>query len=321
MSWRWPMPTNLSSICTYDGPSRTDDILESRVVYGEQPCLRIRSRVAAVTLNGSSSTCGRRGSSRVAVCMAGAARTFAMPAVYKSIWENLIGGLKADVDVFAVIDLGDALPKRQSGWTYPQARATEQRVANALSLLQPRMVARWRDGCEKVQLNERCSFTDAFLQDSSNVLRSMAQPAAWDVCMSLIEARELDVGTKYDWVVRTRPDLLWSRAHPPACALEPSVSALGEASEDNHFVLPRRWAPSVMRGIHQDYAVCRGKRPFVNLEGWLVHQMHGQTGKPPKELDFGFVIQRASEVCNRKGEESRQCWFRRLASVEPRVPT
>ena len=203
-------PSNMSSVCTYTA-TEAGHFLNAKRLHGDGPCLQIRHELlpgpSPRELSDANRSCSSSNAShRVAVCLAGAARTFGLPHVHQSIAKQLVRGLKhgtrADsaVDVFAVLDLGDRT------WGM---RASERRVAEGLGLLQPRAVARWRDGCEKAKFNKECSFRNgSWLRTPANLLRSLAQPATWGVCLSLIEAHEAAVGVKYDWIVRTRPDLL-----------------------------------------------------------------------------------------------------------------
>lgn len=98
-------------------------------------------------------------------------------------------------------------------------------------------------------------------------MRSVAQPAAWSMCMDLIEQAE-SVRRRYDWVVRARPDAFWFHPHPPVCAMHPGRMYV-HVWNDHHFVLPRAIAPIVMRGMLQAYTSCEGRFLHETPERWL----------------------------------------------------
>lgn len=95
-------------------------------------------------------------------------------------------GTGAAVDLFAVLDLGDAQPKKQKDFAFARVNASRHSVAAGLAQLPVVAVAQWRDGSEKVAYNDRCRFAihtkmGKFLSQPENVQRSMAQSASWDV--------------------------------------------------------------------------------------------------------------------------------------------
>ena len=59
--------------------------------------------------------------------------------------------------------------------------------------------------------------------------------------MGLVRHAERKDGVQYDWVVRSRADLLWLHAHPSVCQMTREVAYTHTAPwVDFHTVLPRR---------------------------------------------------------------------------------
>ena len=212
---------------------------------------------------------------RVAVCLSGSPRTFVRQHVHRSIANHLIRGLKAQVDVFAVMQLGDIEPKNDSavGGHANRIDSSRRLVASALARLAPRaVVLEEGNGSNEMayglSVNSACHPRGYMGETTNQLLRSVAQPAAWRTCFELMERAERTDGSLYDWVVRTRPDIFWFYPHPPVCVLDPQT-IYAHFWVDFHFVLPRRVAEPIMHGMAEEYQRCKGPFPHNMLEGWL----------------------------------------------------
>ena len=121
---------------------------------------------------------------RVAVCMAGAARTFTRPHVWRSI-GRMLGSLangtdeqggRGRVDLFASLVLRDVEPKHQREWAASPVDCDEPAVRAALHELRPRAVSlRNASSSQSVALNPRCPL-DGFLAARLTLTRPNPNP-------------------------------------------------------------------------------------------------------------------------------------------------
>lgn len=191
---------------------------------------------------------------RVAVCVAGNVRTFTLCNVHESIRRRLIDVLSAGaaVDVFAVLALQDAGTKLQQGFVRnPAATVTMQDLMAALAHLEPRALELFDRG-PAIALNSHCPLHGRLRGDLGD--RALGQLLKFSRCMNLIEAAEAKDGRPYDRIIRTRPDLLWSRDHWTIQKMKPTAGIFSKYP-DQHFVLPRVAATNVMR-IYDRYHQC-----------------------------------------------------------------
>ena len=219
------------------------------------------------------------------------------PHVYNSIRSNLVGGLNAHVDLVAIMSLRNPPPKLHS-WASPpsDAAVSKAALARALSTIKPRAVVldESRDdgeggGAYGTVFNPRCTTPHGFMGSDAHgsrqqVMRTVAQPASWSVCLDILEGFERADGAQYAFIVRSRPDAWWFRPHPAASCLSPRVVYVHDWL-DMHFVLPRDAAPTIMRGMAEQYSACNGTFPHAALEAWLRHAVgqlvlasHDRTG-------------------------------------------
>lgn len=214
-------------------------------------CNAVRSRPACAER-------GVRTAQRVAVCLTGAARTFVRPHITRAFSSNLIDALQArTVDVFAVMRATDVDAKRQASYDHERLDASPQALAMALAAVKPRAVSLDRGNPNEtaygVPYNADCTVSGFMGESRNHLMRSIAQPASWQQCVSLITRAEQLDGAAYDWVIRTRADLFWFFRHPPVCALAPRVAYMHHWV-DHHFILPRRrWWSSWRRSPDHDH--------------------------------------------------------------------
>ena len=285
-----------------------------------------------------------RMSPRVALCLAGHPRTFTRPHVHGSILQNLVGGLGGEVDVFAVLGIGDANPKQQQKkWQAPSVAFDEHALTLALDSLRPRSVVRTNSSW--LRPNPACKSSPTKFMEH-NLERVLAQPASWATCYQELSRLEglSDPPFRYEWVVRTRPDLFWLDRHPSvwqlrgmrARAAPRMASPVGDRRTreqrgqgklalimnqwpcDQHFALPRAAARSIMEGMARGYAAGCPTGSFErwpNLESWLLASLNATAnalGAPLVQFSFPFAVVRnsslapsAREFCQR-GEAYRK---------------
>lgn len=231
---------------------------------------------------------------RVAVCLAGGVRTLVRPNVARSLATNLLGGLAAHItDLFAVLRAADVAPKGTASQNEHAsvAPASRAELTRALGVLAPYLRALVLDHEEVgdggggavaygTPYNPKCTLRGFMGRSVSHSMRSLAQPASWSFCMSLIEEAEsrLHRGVQYEWVVRARPDAYWHWAHPPACALDARALYV-HVWNDHHFVLPRRHAPPVMHEMIASYTRCDGVFAHETPERWLTSALLNAAGR------------------------------------------
>ena len=245
---------------------------------------------------------------RVAVCMAGAARTFTRPHVWRSIGrmlDSLANGTEGGhVDLFASLVLRDAEPKHQREWAATSVDCGESAVRAALHELRPRAVSiRNASSSQSITLNPRCSLDGFLAASKGNARRAFGQWRTVGRCVPLIEAAEAQDGMAYTHVVRTRPDLYWAAAHPPLEALSPAVSywdrrPLTPFAEgyggghpppqvDWHFVAPRAAALAALQ-LYDRYLACdRAAPPFVAAERALANEHNSEAMLQASLREYG----------------------------------
>jgi len=234
---------------------------------------------------------------KVAVCLAGHARSFPRGHVYASIQKQFIGELRRSVDkldILAVIPTGDAEAKLASGYVLPSIPSNETAIWTALALLQPRMVTRPAATSSMARVNSRCQ-TDGYL--NYPISRVLGQLVQWQMCYEQVLAAEAQDGQSYDWVIRSRPDAWWYAPHPFVCLGNNQTCPFVYSSihSDHHFMMPRGVA-HIMRDILQrDYASCTGPFPHDNLEAWLRHTLRAAAASlniDVHAVQFPFVLVR-----------------------------
>ena len=268
----------------------------------DDPALRELERASISAL----ASAGGTPPPRVAVCMAGAARTLTRPHVRDSIARMLrtLGG--ARIDLFASLVLRDVEPKRQQGWAASSVDTNEGAVRAALAKLGARaVVVRNASASGSVAHNPRCPLDGWLAAKPANERRTFGQWRTVGRCVPLIEAAEAADGVQYSHIVRTRPDLFWAADHPPLGALDPAAAyydarpltpfAQGWHGEkpppqaDWHFFAPRAAALAAMR-LYDRYLACdHAAAPFVASERALAHEHNSEAMLRASLLQHGPV--------------------------------
>jgi len=143
----------------------------------------------ATVTHATSSSIGRGGPRlRAAVCIAGLARSFAEPVVYESIAQNATGSLEADVSIFYVIDM---------------QRRPFADFEETFRRLPPASIA-FYDAEADVTAWERMAPCELLWTPCHKQFEKL------HTCLRLIEAAEASSNSKFDWLVRLRPDVQWN---------------------------------------------------------------------------------------------------------------
>eukprot|EP00746_Dinoflagellata_sp_MGD_P153673 gnl/MRDRNA2_/MRDRNA2_84381_c0_seq2.p1 gnl/MRDRNA2_/MRDRNA2_84381_c0~~gnl/MRDRNA2_/MRDRNA2_84381_c0_seq2.p1 ORF type:complete len:366 (+),score=56.11 gnl/MRDRNA2_/MRDRNA2_84381_c0_seq2:118-1215(+) len=155
----------------------------------------------------------------VAFCIAGQARTFADPAVKKSMMKFVkLQRQSHTMDVFAYMTLEGDGPKNQSGNNYPAVNADKQAVEDVLFALDAKTYTLKKGTDDEVTeenvdqfITERaCHQKDAgFWSDTDHLVRGINEIEHIRGCLRNMHHREEYQGFKYDVVVLTRPDLVF----------------------------------------------------------------------------------------------------------------
>jgi hypothetical protein len=143
---------------------------------------------------------------RIAVCLAGQVRTLVHPTVWRSLHERLLEHGKHDL--FAVLGTGSAKVSAQPPPVRAETGAWEDRAPNAcalevaLSALRPVAV-------EFIMTEGGAPCHKRARRESDEVAFASLQFAKWARCAKLVESHEVEAGISYDWLFKTRPDILW----------------------------------------------------------------------------------------------------------------
>eukprot|EP00756_Hemistasia_phaeocysticola_P031543 Hpha_TRINITY_DN16359_c3_g5::TRINITY_DN16359_c3_g5_i1::g.59178::m.59178 len=194
----------------------------------------------------------------VALCIAGASRTFQNKLVYRSLKENLIDRLGAPVTTFALLKMGDARGDSRKGFS-ATIGATEEGVRQACRVV----------GVSKLQIKQEsynkppnctnypvyqtfqqcptCHVTGFAHQQSL-----LGQLESRAMCFRMISEHERLHNRTFDWVLLARPDLTWFDAVVPWCR-----HTLPKRLWDWSFWLPRRHAHRQLWEPWVDHYSCK----------------------------------------------------------------
>lgn len=161
----------------------------------------------------------RSGNERVAVCIAGSARTFHYPGVHENIYTNGVHRLLRNysTNVFFVInvDEDDAGPMKMAA--YRNASGTRLAVSNFM----PAQLV------EIQNITSFAAFNDRYIPKPHNGKASMFMAPKWcndssnppilfshtlyrtKQCMDIIENYELQYGINFSWIYKLRPDVVF----------------------------------------------------------------------------------------------------------------
>ena len=229
-----------------------------------------------------------------AVCFAGAVGSFLQPHVRRFAKERLVDALGcASVDNFFFVTLK---ADKQRAWddVAPTPNASVDHFYAAAREFSPVSVA--------VHLRE-----DSLSDDDDDAAHAQLARAA--ACYSLVEASELAARKRYDWVVKTRPDLAWVAPVPPAASLYEDRVYVAQhywPVGDMFFIAPGKLAREVFRAVDalsqdSDCDVSQvGKIQSAGASESALHR-HLASRRIPTQLYDGFAFVPA------RGREGADC--------------
>ena len=219
----------------------------------------------------------RAAAQQCAVCFSGSVEgSFLQPHVRRFAKERLVDALGcAAVDSFFYLNLDNT---QQRDDLLPAPNVTVEAVHAAAREFDP----------VSVTLHVR---DDSLKSDEDDAHAQLSKAAA---CYSLIEASELAARKRYDWVVRTRPDLAWVAAVPPVKSLYEDRVYVSQHSwpvGDAFFVAPGKLAREVFRAVDalgQDSPCDASQVEGKSVESAL--HRHLASRKIPTQLYDGFAF-------------------------------
>jgi hypothetical protein len=247
--------------------------------------------------------------------------------------KNLIIPLRRStsaLDVFLLLNVGNAQVKDQKGFqdTYPPNNMTKIRAA--MNAIGPRVVRIHGAASDseqpryQVDINGNCTMKSDYLKN--NIGRALEQLTSWRECYDTMREVENE-GVEFDYLVRTRPDMLWYNPHPSfekVTAPRPSLSRFWTSptvsssrpplissknmNSDMYFGIPRFAAKAFFLGILDTYTRCKGNFRYPDPEHWV----SGHLAKVAQDMraeyrrvltPFVIVLSSAnSESARRKGK-------------------
>lgn len=190
---------------------------------------------------------------KVAVCIAGAARTFAKAPVHRSIQTNLIEAFGGDVTIFAAIKTDDV-----RGDLAPQFNGTIQsddavvRAALIRIGAKPENTILGAGSYPDEKPSPKCAIK-VLGNGSGSSLSLNGQVNAKVACNNLMTKAEQRMSTTFDFVILTRPDMSWSLAVRPYCMWDLKKMY---NKKDWHYMFPRQEARRMLEELPNKYFGC-----------------------------------------------------------------
>jgi len=193
---------------------------------------------------------------KLAVCIGGAVRSFAHKIVYATIKTHLIDALAqtTNVSIFMHLKRTDATAHNYKTADKLFPEATDEEMKLALDHLSP-------DSYEYIEAdaveNDKCPWPlahgpEAFGKGGAglNFANGLINQLDLDNrCMQTIKASEAESGSRFSYIVRTRPDMMWFLPVRPFCMWP----AEGVRFADWAFFLPREQGGDFLEKPHEWY--------------------------------------------------------------------
>ena len=205
---------------------------------------------------------------RIAVCVGGSARTFVTPLVHRSLQENVVHALGAEVTLFGCLDHSGG-----SLWKDDVSSAPERSESGVIAAAQQAGISHLVVGkglCGgAAHALPRCHghtvHTGHYADYAMSFLIQLRFRAG---CFKMIRAHEQEQNRSFDAVLFARPDLVWYRAMLPWCYMNFHQA---RRKQDWVFLVPRALAEAVLWHPYRAYHSC--ERDFNTsediIESWL----------------------------------------------------
>ena len=234
---------------------------------------------------------------KIAYCLSGGARTLSDRRVYYSMRKNLIEAFGGNPTVFAALRLEDVPAKGQRDYNFSSISVHDVSDLDDVfshNMLNPSMVSYLPTVSDVVleaesgQLSSECE--TGFVKIAKNRGRMVGMFEAIETCFDLVEEYEEDHEMKFDWVVRVRPDSLWTSSMEPYCFWhvydEAQKQDPGKRNSKQHpdlyyfhlgsntralwdiFYMVKRDSPSYAMKPLSFYKQCKGREIFMNAEAF-----------------------------------------------------
>lgn len=230
--------------------------IKDEVSISQQANLLAESAAQAVKRHAAKQHHGER---RVALILAGQARSFQVPVVYGSIRTNLVRALSHFTDVFAAVSLDD-----KDGRETIRDDAALLSVMNALEALQPAAATihfREPPGDGLHGANADCGWRlNDGATNEDNWGRLVPQYTQLWRGFRLATEMERDGGFRYEWIVRHRPDKLVYDRLPPVTAFPSDrvyIDAIVKPPDlfhvhDHFWLAPRDFAEDMFKAGYEE---------------------------------------------------------------------
>ena len=217
----------------------------------------------------------------VAHCIAGQARTFIEPAVYESIARNLLPAFGGRAATLLYLKTWSSSSKSASNAFTPDLQtdqlvwwgpATQARLLRALQHIRPQRVRLLHSpNDENVTFNPRCTEKPCRRADGecayrtpAGVARHLGQIASSGACLGMIREHEAAHKLRFQYFVRSRPDLAYPVPVPPLCRFA-SHKGLAFAGRIDWWYVFQRPVLEAALDLRAHYDACVGT-PWWHFE-------------------------------------------------------
>ena len=190
---------------------------------------------------------------KVAICLAGAARTLEQPLIFHSIRTNLIEAFGGDVTVFAAVKIPDWV-----GDT-PTSADRERQIFRArtalahLGAMGKRLILTNESQVPSSISPPVCQSSRAKDRDKVLFASLVAQLNNRAACHRLISEYEARQGQQFQYVIYTRPDMAWPTAMRPYCFWD-RTRVLRQ--RDYVYMMPRAAATHYLHSVPANFFNC-----------------------------------------------------------------
>ena len=228
----------------------------------------------------------------VAHCVAGLARTFSHPWVYRNFRHNLVngfGGRAALLLLLKIFGSDTAKPWERAAGNDDTAQSKRRMLQAAIEYVAPQMVRLLRDDATaEAAVNHDCNISwhgapiggvapdlgsrtvaqRLFYSTAAGRRRLAGQLTASAECLHMVEEYELAHGIRFNYVTRSRPDLAYLSPMLPYCFFaDPKVLYIDK--KDFFLAMRREVASTLLAAPLEHYRMCRGTAWWVEHEQLL----------------------------------------------------